>query len=251
MKKIIFVLMFSLGLVNVANAESVCYQDYYNDVIGVSSFAKWLDDYDIMSENRKKNNKILTTWKKLLVRTYVGEIKRSDKESLCLFMDVAITDYLKTTLTPQEIERFERYLVKIGYYDSYESDKNNYLNALKLLKHFNKIEYWYSKYGKEEHSHPQMWSFVNDVEILTNYNNNPRVYAERFVYGKSVGDAFEFQRVRDSGDSLSTMKDTLKKSKGDKYCPDYSIDCYETKDLKYVIQWAESKINESKQKDSK
>lgn len=196
MKKIIFVLMFSLGLVSVVNAESVCYQTDYNDYyIGVGGFAEWLDDYDIMFGNQKKNDKIFATWKKLLVRTYVGEIKRSDKESLCLFMDVAITDYLKTALTPQEIERFERYLVKIGYYESYESDKNNYLNALKVLKHFNKIEYWYSKYGKEEHSHP-IGRFVDKVESLTNYNNNPIVYAERFVYGKSVGDAFEFQRER-------------------------------------------------------
>lgn len=42
------------------------------------------------------------------------------------------------------------------------------------------------------------------------------------------------------------IKDTLKKSKGDKYCPNYTIVCYETKDLKYVIQWAESKLKESK-----
>lgn len=245
MKKLVLLLVISLGLVSVANAESVCKEkeDSYFDY----GIAELIDDKynhrnNLSKVQERKNRQLQAAWSKLLLRHYIGELKSSDKESLCLSMYTVKTDYLKTTLTPQDIERFEKYLIKNESYESYERNKDDYLNALKFLKHFNKLEYWYSKHNKDW----MEWQLVRRVKNMTNHNDNPKVYAERFVYGKSLGNPFEFQRL-DGDYSLNGMKRAQRifVGKDGKYCTT-SLQCYEAKDLKYIIQWAESKIKEAK-----
>ena len=178
MKKLVFLLIF--GLISVANAESVCetkaesYCDNagswvahslaggytYKQCSGVWCDSQWKSNYD-------EDEKLRADWKRTFNRCYIAEIKRSDKETVCLYMNRAITDYLKTTLTPQEIERFERYLVKNKEYESYESDKDFYLNALKVLKYFDRLEYWLKGDGGIN-------DFAWQVKKLTDYNDYPK-----------------------------------------------------------------------------
>ncbi len=240
MKKLVLLLVISLGLVSAVNAESVCKEQQKYDIPN-----RWLVDLIDKgyrsAKSEKTKDKIYATWSKLVSRSYMGEIKRSDKESLCLSMDIAITDYLKTTLTPQEIERFEKFLIKNESYESYEENKDDYLNALKFLKHFNKMEYWYSRAGSSD-----IGQLVGDVKEITNYNNNPNVYAEKFVYDESLGYAFQFHK--DYTDySLNGMKQYVElfETIG---CENVRLkeDCHRTKELKYIIQWAESKLKEAK-----
>ena len=257
MKKLVLLLVISLGL-SVANAESVC--ENMNKFIGVNAewFASALGNANNNSKNRDR--KIINSWKNRLERAYIGEIKHSDKESLCLYMTTAITDYLKTTLTPQDIERFERYLTKKNLYVrdcqyiygrcvGYESNKDKYLNALKFLKYFDKIEYWYSS-GKDTSAYEggDTGSLADAVNAVTNYSGEVQV--RRFVYGKDMGDYLHFQNNDFYGHdyTFSTMNNIWT----GKNCPYQGNYCNEIKkDLKPIIKWAESKINESKQKEAK
>lgn len=233
MKKLVLLLVISLGLVSVANAESVCKEEedsYY--IYGFSGLVELIDKDYRSAKNKKTEDKIKAAWSKLLLRHYMGELKSSDKESLCLSMYTVKTDYLKTTLTPQDIERFEKYLIKNESYESYERNKDDYLNALKFLKHFDKMEYWYSKHNKDNFGRENsIWELVDKVKRITNHNDNPEVFTERFVYGKSLGNPFEYFQSVD-GYSLNRMKQYLH--------------ILPKKDLKYVIQWAESKLKEAK-----
>ncbi len=249
MKKIILLLVFSLGLVSAVNAESVCEE--------VSCIYRGADRVAQMLEANfsKEEEKLKADWGRKLNRCYMAEIKRSDKETLCLYTTTAITDYLKTSLTPQEIERFERYLVKVGYYKSYESNKDDYLNALKFLKHFNKIEYWYKKYDENYHNDNVQGIMRDFATEVVKELPHPAVLVdvERFVYDENLGNFFEFQENRGAV-SLDYMKEKLKEFEKSNSCKNigyYREDCHKAKDLKYVIQWAESKLKESKQKGGK
>lgn len=259
MKKLIWFLIMSLGLVSVVNAESVCetldeytswrdkwkasnHYDYgFVDEYMVYELASVIEDKYITSAStatkaqEKSNKQIEDAWDKLISTFHIGEIKKSEKESLCLYMQTTITDYLKTTLTSQEIERFEKYLVENNDYKYYEKNKDKYLNALKFLKHFNKLEYWYSK----KHDSGML---ANIVSGITNHNNddNVTVKAIRVVYGKPLGGAI----ANAEGHYLDEMKHALDA------CATRSCAEDKIKDLKNVVQWAESKLKEAKQRNS-
>lgn len=134
MKKIILVLMFSLGLVSVANAESVCKKLSYDDII--SKFPTL--DYG----NNLTNEQVDVLLGRKL---YVKEIKRSDKESMCVYK--LGFDSLKTKLSKQELESFERYLAENDWYNSYENNKYIYLAAVKFSKFRNALEEIYNLKG--------------------------------------------------------------------------------------------------------
>lgn len=126
MKKIIFVLMFSLGLLSVANAESVCnqYQPEY-EPSEISNYMVALSNNKSGSsvKNDRFHKKAAKEWDNLIMRNHIGEIKKGDKETFCIYMTTIGQGYLDTRLTAQEIEQFERFLVESGYY-------NRSLNAL-------------------------------------------------------------------------------------------------------------------------
>ena len=240
MKKLVLLLVISLGL-SVANAESVCKEKDSYYIYGFSGLVELIDKDYRSAKNKKTRDKIEAAWSKLLLRPYVGELKRSDKELLCLSMHTTITDYLKTTLTPQEIERFEKYLLKNDKYESYEKNKDNYLNALKFLKHFDKMEYWYSKHNKDNFG--MEWQLADSVKRITNYNDDPEVFVERFVYDKSLGNPFEeFQSLN----GLKWLVEIFKEHGCENVNVRLKEGCHRTKELKYVIQWAESKQKEAK-----
>ena len=132
-------------------------------------------------------------WANKLIRYYGGEIKKSDKETICLAVPMVVTDYLKIDLTPQEIERFERFLIEkeADYYRNYEMNKADYLNALKFLKHYNKLDEWYSVNSKKDSVFGKLEGLANNIHSITSANREPITMAKKFVYGKDTGAALQ------------------------------------------------------------
>ena len=140
MKKIIFALIFSVGLVGVANAEATNAKSVCENVdIGVLFYAtsKSLsigeffykvndENYDSFSKKYLANNDMTNKFMKhtlslLGTHTHYTEIKRSDKEIVCAYK--LTFDYLKTQITEQELERFERFAAENDMYDWYNEKK--------------------------------------------------------------------------------------------------------------------------------
>lgn len=107
-------------------------------------------------------------------------------------------DYLATDLTPQEIERFERFLLEkaADEYSLYEERKRVFFNILKLLKHYNKLDEWYDAINKKECNHYSCFEYFSGLTTLSLANENPNmnelpiILARKFVYGKDTGGAF-------------------------------------------------------------
>lgn len=222
MKKIIFVLMFSLGLVSVANAESVC-NSYSIDDRGIGDDMSY---FDIGNDKAKKD------WDKLIMRYHSAEIKKSDKETLCIYMETIAQGYLDIQLTPQEIERFERFLVEKNLYKEYERDRENLLKVLKFFKYHNKLDNIYNR----NHITIRYYASYNDYNNKNNlamvasrlerYENKAYVIIKKFVYGKNVGDYFP--SGWGSAYSIKELKEM------------------DNQDAKNIAKWAESKLKESK-----
>lgn len=104
-------------------------------------------------------------------------------------------DYLATDLTPQEIERFERFLLekKADDYGYYESNKTECLNALKFLKHYNKLDGWYSAIiaSGDDDIVKNLRSIANELDWASGLNGKPTIMAKKFVYGKDTGGALQ------------------------------------------------------------
>lgn len=133
-------------------------------------------------------------WTNELIRYYGGEIKKSDKETICLAVPMFSIDYLATDLTPQEIERFERFLLekKADDYGYYESNKTGCLNALKFLKHYNKLDGWYSAIIASGHDIVKnLIDIAGELDRVSDINGNPIIMAKKFVYGKDTGGALQ------------------------------------------------------------
>ncbi len=235
MKKIILVLMFSLGLVNVANAESVC-NSYSIDDSGIGDDMSYFDGLG--------TNEAAKHWNKLIVRYHTAEIKKSDKETLCIYMTQIGQGYLNIQLTPQEIERFERFLVEVNSdgYEAYERNKDSLLKVLKFFKYYNKLDSIYSRerigiyYNREGHYFPPYNSgnLAMVDERLRNYEKNKAyVIIKKFIYDKNMGDYLPSHPYDTLPRSIKELKDM------------------DNQDAKNIAKWAESKIKESKQKDSK
>lgn len=230
MRKLVLWLVISLGLVNVANAESVC-NSYSIEYMGIG--------YD-MSYFATGNDKAKDYWNKLVMRYYNAEIKKSDKETICVYMVTTGQGYLDTELTPQEIEQFERFLVEKshdGAYERFEKNKEYFLKVLKFFKYHNKLDVLYNKeYIRimiyrpglmgDPYTMPQEKDNLAMVEDrLREYENEARVVVKRFVYNKDMGDYF--------GDWYS--RPTIKQLKE-----------MNSQDAKNIAKWAESKLKESK-----
>lgn len=134
-------------------------------------------------------------WTNELIRYYGGEIKKSDKETICLAVPMFSIDYLATDLTPQEIERFERFLLEkeADDYRHYESNKAECLNALKFLKHYNKLDGWYSAIiaSGGDMIVKRLTYIANDLNWVSGLNGKPIITAKKFVYGKDTGGALQ------------------------------------------------------------
>ena len=232
MKKIIFVLMFSLGLVSVANAESVCNSYSPKSDEMPFSIGKYMSDSDFAMGN----GKVEKDWDKLAMRYHSAEIKKNDKETLCIYMVTIGQGYLNIQLTPQEIERFERFLVEKvdeSGYEVYEENKDSYLKALKFFKYYNKLDLLYNK------KHIKIGIYNSDgsdnnlaivVKGLKFYENTAYVIIKRFVYGKNMGDY-----LPDWVGNGATLPRSIKELKE-----------MDNQDAKNIAKWAESKLKESK-----
>lgn len=164
MKKIILVLMLSLGLVNAANIDAVCGENkYLKNTIGFSN---------------EVNEDILN---KLILHHHSKEFKIDNKESVCAYMNVYDLSFLNTQLTQDDIEQFERYMAEKSRYDKYEKNKNFYTRILKFFKYYrNDI----SSYKTQEvYDINGVGDTINDLQ---KYNGAIRLY--RYVYGKSQQD---------------------------------------------------------------
>lgn len=224
MKKIILVLMFSLGFVSAANAESVC-NSYNIDDRGIGDDMSY---FDIGNDKAKKD------WDKLIMRYHSAEIKKSDKETLCIYMETIAQGYLDIQLTPQEIERFERFLVEKNLYKEYESDRENLLKVLKFFKYHNKLDNIYNRNHITISYAYDGYYFAPDnknnlamvASRLERYENKAYVIIKKFVYGKNMGDYFP----SGWGSAYS-----IKELKG-----------MDNQDAKNIAKWAESKLKVSK-----
>lgn len=236
MKKLILGLMFSLGLLGVANADSVCDKvDYSADkwfsygvpVVGyVARFAAGKDSGD----NYKRQYEY---YKSIFVVPYAKEFKVNDKESICVYLLTTIDkSYLNTKLTPQDIEQFERWLVKNDEYESYERNKDEYLEMLKFLKYYNIAEQAY-KYKNRAGDSWWASSLISDLAKLTEKHGYMDFY--RFVYGEKV------DRVDFKGKNVKELKGNSCESKADT-----KEEAEQCKALKPIIQWAESILNQRK-----
>ena len=244
MKKIALMLIFSLGLIGIANAESICDNQFneifYSDYSNVDSIAnltakfaikREVDEYEIDYKNRVAEK--AKYYKSILVGFYAKEFKVSNKESICAYMMSVDTAFLNTKLTPQEIERFEQFLIKKDEYRAYERSKDYFLMALKFLKYHNIDE----QYHQTDNRVVQL---VNGLIDLTDKHGEMKF--ERFVYGKSMGSVYfgsnsKFDELKPfaSGNNCENKADTKEQLE-------------QCKVLKPIVQWASSKLNQSKQK---
>lgn len=230
MKKLVLLLVISLGL-SVANAESVCNSYSTKDYISVKFVGQ-------MSQFATGDYKQEKYWDELIMRYYTSEIKKSDKETICIYMVTTRQGYLNTQLTPQEIERFERFLIEKAdesNYKIYENYKDSYLKALKFFKYYNKLDILYSKKdirtGIIKYANPDSLGMV--ASWLEVYENEATIAIKRFVYGKDMGDylpdallgrGYNFTYPR----SIKELKEM------------------NNQDAKNIAKWAESKIKEAK-----
>lgn len=218
MKKIIFVLMFSLGLVSVANAESVCnsfsIEDWKNDIVDEFGLIHKFAEFDAGSYGNNAYEKAKKSWDKLVMRYHTGEIKKSDKETLCIYMATIGRGYLDIQLTPQEIERFERFLVEKDAYSEYEDKKDDFLKTLKLFKYYNKLDAIYNKKSTEFSD-----LFGNVVFGLKLWGKDRYIInVRRFIYGKYVNKLSNADLMFGNNDPT----------------------------IQSIAKWAESKLKESK-----
>ena len=245
MKKIALILLF--GLASIANADSVCKVGNQLDKIfysGANSIANLManyvikrevDEYKIDYENRLAEK--TKYYENILVSFYAKEFKASNKESVCAYMISVDTAFLNTKLTPQEIERFEQFLIKNDKYQSYERNKDYFLTALKFLKYHNIVEQYY----KTDNEIAQL---AEDLSYLIDKHGEMKF--ERFAYGKSMGSfyyrgvnsKFNSLKAHISGNNCENKADTKEEAE-------------QCKALKSIVQWAESILNKSKQKGAK
>lgn len=234
MKKLVLLLVISLGLVSAVNAESVCnsYSIKTNPPFHFGS---------LMSYFATGDWKQIKYWDELVMRYYTSEIKKSDKETICIYMGTIGQGYLNTQLTPQDIEQFERFLIeKIDsekYHWRYEEYKDYYLEVLKFLKYYNKLDILYNK--KDIYiDHMGRWGLYDSgsgnkldmiASALKTYKNEAEIVIKRFVYGKDMGSAFCIPELKCSY-----------------YIKDLKKNVMDSKDAKPIAKWAESKIKEAK-----
>lgn len=236
MKKLVLLLVISLGLVSVANAESVC--NSYSIKNGKPfHFGSYMSYFATGNWKQEKY------WDELVMRYYTSEIKKSDKETLCIYMGTTRQGYLNTQLTPQDIERFERFLVeKVDsekyrvWYEEEDGDKDSYLKVLKFFKYYNKLDILYNKkdisiglIGRWGLYDPSTNSLDMIASALKFYENEAVIVIKRFVYGKDMGSAFCIPKLE---------------------CPyhikDLKKNVMDSKDAKPIAKWAESKLKEVK-----
>ncbi len=229
MKKLILLLVISLGLVSAVNAESVCnsYRIKGFEPFNIGSHLSYFATGDYKQSEY---------WDELVMRYYTSEIKKSDKETLCIYMGTIGHGYLNTQLTPQDIEQFERFVVEKGdkmSYEYYEDNRDSYLRVLKFFKYYNKLDILYNKKEISIRSlggvgyDPSFISLANIAGVLRDYENEARLIVKKFVYGKNMGSALCIPEIE---------------------CPRYIKDLktLDKKDAKPIAKWAESKLKEAK-----
>lgn len=219
MKKIIFVLMFSLGFVSAANIDAVCGENkYLKNNIGFSN---------------EVNEDILN---KLILHHHSKEFKIDNKESICAYMNVYDLSFLNTQLTQDDIEQFERYMAENGWYERYERSKEFFTQALKLFTYYrNHI----SSYKTQRLDNIDAIGGV--AEYLQKYNGAIRLY--RYVYGKSQ----DYYHIW--GDSFNYFKETVAKkmtcSEATANSQEELAECARNKKvLPTILKWAESNMKQ-------
>lgn len=223
MKKIILVLMFSLGLINAANIDALCGEN--EDLKNTIRFSFGSDVKNILN--------------KLILNHYSKEFKIDNKESICAYMNVYDLSFLNTQLTQDDIEQFERYMAEDGKYEHYEEYKKFYTRILKFFKYYrNHIS---SYKTKDVYNIGAVGDMINDLQ---KYNGAIRSFS--YVYGNKQGGLLW-------GDSFDDFKEKVAKKTA---CSEATVNSKEElvkcaknkKILPPILKWAESNM---KQKDGK
>lgn len=220
MKKIILVLMFSLGLVSAANIDALCGENrYLKNTIGFSN---------------EVNEDILN---KLILHHHSKEFKIDNKESICAYMNVYDLSFLNTQLTQDDIEQFERYMAEKGDYGYYERRKEFYTQILKLFTYYRNHISSYKTLKIYE---------IDGVGAVIKYlrEHNGEIILDRYVYGKSQGSYYIW-----GGDSFDKFKEEVTKkiacSETTANSKEELVECAKNKKiLPPILKWAESNMKQ-------
>lgn len=226
MKKIILVLMFSLGLVSAANIDAVCGEDEdlkYHDSSNIAGveFSIWKEVDNILN---------------LMLSHHSKEFKIDNKESICAYMNVYDLSFLNTQLTQDDIEQFERYMAEKGKYEEYEKYKKFYTQILKFFTYYhNHIP----SYKTQDISNIDGVGQV--MQYQQEYKNN-RITLYRYVYGKRQGNIMRdnsFDKFKEEVAKKTTCSETTANSKEE------LAECAKNKRiLPTILKWAESNMKQ-------
>ena len=219
MKKIILVLMFSLGLVSAANIDALCGE--YEDLKNTIRFSFGSDVKNILN--------------KLILNHYSKEFKIDNKESICAYMNVYDLSFLNTQLTQDDIEQFERYMAEDGKYEYYEEHKKFYTQILKFFKYYrNHIS---SYKTKDVYSIGAVGDMINDLQ-----KNNDIITLHRYVYNKVQSyyiPVLSFNNFKEVVAKMTTCSEATANSKEE------LAECQRNKKiLPPILKWAESNMKQ-------
>ncbi len=240
MKKIVLVLIFSLGLVSAVNANGVCEEVKAMKEIGaLERMVSYINDR-LIDEKRQELSKTLHN---LILSHHIKEFKIDDKESICAYMNVYDMSFENVKLSQDEITKFERYMAENGNYESYEKSKDKYLWLLKFFTYYrNQIP---SRYDTK--SIYKAYEALDSVYSLKEYNGDIALY--RYVYGKKQGKYmtnYSFDNFKNDVALLTKCSEATVNSKEE------LAKCQRNKKiLPPILKWAESNMKQSKQKGGK
>lgn len=247
MKKIILVLMFSLGLVSAANIDAVCGEKYRSDFEDSRLWklvVKIVNNtaYDMSLEKQNKAiDKLYNQLHSLIYSHHSKEFKIDNKESICVHINVYDLSFLNTQLTQDDIEQFERYMAQKGWYKGYENNKESHFQMLKFFK-------YYHKYIPSYKTLAYYPDFISEIQELK--QDNIGIALDRYVYGTFQGSYsrgnLSFDNFKKQVAEETTCNEATANSKEE------LVQCAKNKKiLPPIAQWAESIIKQPKPKDSK
>ncbi len=251
MKKIIFVLMFSLGLVSAENIDAVCgenkkYMSDFEDGRISELVVEIVDNTAYDMSNKKQNEAIMKLYNQLhslIYSQHSKEFKIDNKESICAYMNVSDLSFLNTQLTQDDIEQFERYMAQKGWYEGYEDDKELYLQMLKFFKYYHK---YIPSYKTAAYS---FGAIISKIQNLIK-QDNIGIALDRYVYGTFQGSYSERNLSFDDFKEKVTKKTACSEATANS--KEELVECAKNKKiLPPILKWAESNMKQSKPKDSK
>ncbi len=238
MKKLVLLLVISLGLVSAANLDAVCGEE---DDLKMKAEYHIKKVADSVTNTQQKAERIYNNvLHNSMLSHYSKEFKYDDKISFCIYLNIIYTDFENEKLTQEEIEQFERYMAQRGKYDSYINNKESYMRVLKFFKYYRNAIPSYQTMGGMLHT------IGKNLQDLKDYGS--RVAMAKYVYGTRQGGilfeggTFDFDKFK---------KDTLQDMEKCRKSPQSTEDCNITKLMWSVAQWAEPIIKQPKLKEAK